>query len=145
MARAATWSSTRRSSPTSSSISITSWRRAATPASFFASAILPDPVRTGIEVALDDTTGHGFGDSGAFYGLVAPEVNAQKPARQWNHMTITAQGPEITVVLNGSPVSSIDLDEWTVPGKRPDGSNHKLQERRRSPTSHEPAMSASRT
>ena len=117
----------RKSSPTSSSILITSSTRAVTPASFFASAILTDPVRTGIEVALDDTTGHGFGDSGAIYGLVAPEVNAQKPAGQWNHMTITAQGPEITVVLNGSPVSSINLDEWTIPGKRPDGSHHNFK------------------
>jgi serine/threonine protein kinase/WD40 repeat protein/tetratricopeptide (TPR) repeat protein len=85
---------------------------------------LTDPVRTGIEVALDDTKGQGFTDSGAFYGLVAPEVNAQRPAGKWNQMTITAQGPEITVVLNGSLVSSINLDEWTVPGKRPDGLNH---------------------
>ncbi len=38
-------------------------------------------------------------------------------------MTITAQGPDISVVLNGSPVSTIHLDDWTVPGKRPDGSN----------------------
>jgi hypothetical protein len=87
---------------------------------------LDDPVRTGIEVALDDTTGHGFVDSGAFYGLVAPEVNAQKPAGQWNHMTITAEGPEIAVVLNGSAVSKIDLDEWKIPGKRPNGSKHKF-------------------
>ena len=87
---------------------------------------LNDPIHTGLEVALDDTTGAGFGDSGAFYGLVAPEMNAQKPALQWNHMTITAQGPEITVVLNGSAVSSIHLDEWTVPGKRPDGTDHKF-------------------
>ena len=88
---------------------------------------LEDPVNTGIEVALDDTTGHGFGDSGALYSLVAPEINAQYPAGQSNHMTITAQGPEITVVLNGSPVSTINLDEWTTPGKRPDGSDHKFK------------------
>ena len=88
---------------------------------------LEDPVHTGIEVSLDDTTGRGVIDSGAFYGLVAPEVNAQNPARQWNHMTITAQGPEINVVLNGSPVSSINLDEWTIPGKRPDGKAHSFK------------------
>ncbi len=88
---------------------------------------LEDPINTGIEVALDDTTGHGFGDSGALFSLVAPEVNAQYPAGQSNHMTITAQGPEITVVLNGSPVSTINLDEWTTPGKRPDGSDHRFK------------------
>lgn len=87
---------------------------------------LKDPVYTGIEIAIDDTTGHGFHDSGAFYDLVPPKTNAQKPAGEWNHMTITAKGPKITVVLNGTKVSSINLDEWNEAGKRPDGSNHKF-------------------
>ena len=41
-------------------------------------------------------------------------------------MTITARGPKIAVVLNGEEVSTIDLDEWNEPGKRPDGSDHKF-------------------
>jgi hypothetical protein len=87
---------------------------------------LADPVPTGIEVAIDDTTGTGVHDTGAFYDLVAPKENAQKPAGQWNHMTISAHGPRLTVTLNGKEVSTINLDEWTEPGKRPDGSNHKF-------------------
>ncbi|MFO0891861.1 MAG: DUF1080 domain-containing protein [Isosphaeraceae bacterium] len=87
---------------------------------------LSDPVNTGIEVALDDTTGSGLHDPGALYDLVAPRTNAQKAAGEWNHMTIHARGPEITVRLNGDEVSRINLDEWTVPGKRPDGSAHKF-------------------
>ncbi len=87
---------------------------------------LKDPVYTGIEIALDDTTGKGFHDSGAFYDLVAPMTNAQEPVGEWNHMTITAKGPKIAVVLNGKEVSTIDLDQWNEPGKRPDGSNHKF-------------------
>jgi hypothetical protein len=87
---------------------------------------LKDPVYTGIEVALDDTTGAGIHDSGAFYDLVAPKTNAQRPAGQWNHMTITSIGPKISVELNGAVVSSINLQEWMVPGKRPDGSDHKF-------------------
>ncbi|MDR3621060.1 MAG: DUF1080 domain-containing protein [Paludisphaera borealis] len=87
---------------------------------------LKDPVYTGIEVALDDTTGTGFHDSGAFYDLVAPKVNAQKPTGDWNHMTITAKGPKIAVVLNDKEVSTIDLDQWNEAGKRPDGSDHKF-------------------
>jgi len=87
---------------------------------------LGDPVNTGIEVALDDTTGKGMHDPGAFYDLVAPKENTQKPAGQWNHMTITAKGPKIFVVLNDSRVSEIDLDQWNEPGKRPDGSSHKF-------------------
>ena len=87
---------------------------------------LGDPLHTGIEVALEDTTGTGYGDSGAFAGLVAPKVNAQKPAGAWNHMRITAQGPRLAVSLNGSEVSAMNLDEWTVAGKRPDGSSHQV-------------------
>jgi hypothetical protein len=87
---------------------------------------LSDPVNTGIEVALDDTTGTGMHDPGAFYDLVAPKENAQKAAGEWNHMTITAKGPKIAVVLNDARVSTIDLDEWNEPGKRPDGSSHKF-------------------
>jgi hypothetical protein len=88
---------------------------------------LSDPVYTGIEVALDDTTATGMHDPGAFYDLVAPKENAQKPAGEWNRMAITAHGPKITVVLNNKEVSTINLDEWTETGKRPDGSSHKFK------------------
>ena len=87
---------------------------------------LKDPVMTGIEVAIDDTTGVGMHDPGALYDLVAPSSNTQKPLGEWNHMTITAEGPKIAVALNGQTVSRINLDEWTEPGKRPDGSKHKF-------------------
>jgi len=87
---------------------------------------LKDPVMTGIEVAIDDTKGRGLHDPGAFYDLVAPRVNAQKPAGEWNHMSIAAKGPTIEVVLNGETVNRINLDEWTEQGQRPDGSKHKF-------------------
>ena len=90
---------------------------------------LNNPVNTGIEVALDDTRHGDDRDSGAFHGLVAPQVYAQKPSGQWNHMTITASGSLLTVTLNDNEVSSIDLDLWTLPGKRPDGSMHQFKER----------------
>jgi hypothetical protein len=87
---------------------------------------LKDPVNTGLEIAIDDTTGHGMHDPGAIYDLVAPRVNAQKPAGEWNQMTITAKGPKIEVALNGQAVSAIDLDAFTQPGMRPDGTKHKF-------------------
>jgi hypothetical protein len=89
---------------------------------------LKNPVNTGIEVAIDDTTGTGMHDSGALYDLVAPKVNAQKAAGEWNHMTITAQGPNLGVVLNGTEVSTLNLDDWNDKGKRPDGSSHKFSD-----------------
>jgi serine/threonine protein kinase len=88
---------------------------------------LNDPVNTGIEVALDDTRRNDNRDSGGFYGLVAPRVFAQKLAGAWNHMTITAIGPRVDVVLNGQEVSTIKLDEWTARGKAPDGTDHKFK------------------
>jgi Domain of Unknown Function (DUF1080) len=93
---------------------------------FIRTSNLNDPVNTGIEVAIDDTTGTGMHDSGALYDLVATKENAQKPAGEWNHMTITAKGPKMTVTLNDKEVSTINLDEWNEPGKRPDGSSHKF-------------------
>jgi len=89
---------------------------------------LRDPVNSGIEIALDDTTENGMLDPGAFYDLVPPKVNAQKPAGDWNHMTISALGPKISVVLNGTEVSSINLNEWNAKGRRPDGSRHKFSD-----------------
>lgn len=86
-----------------------------------------DPVMTGIEIAIDDTTGTGVHDTGAIYDLVQPKVNAQKPVGEWNHMTISARGSKIEVELNGQAVSAIDLNEWIEAGKRPDGSSHKFR------------------
>ncbi len=88
---------------------------------------LDNPVYTGREVALDDTTGTSMVDPGALSDLVAPKENAQKPAGEWNHMTITAKGPKISIVLNDKEVTTINLDEWNEPGKRPDGSKHKFE------------------
>jgi len=88
---------------------------------------LKDPVNSGLEIAIDDTAGHGLHDSGAVYDLVAPKANAQKPAGEWNHMTITAKGPNIKVQINGTEVTTINLDEFNEVGKRADGSSHKFK------------------
>jgi Domain of Unknown Function (DUF1080) len=80
----------------------------------------------GLEVAIDDTTTAGFYDTGAIYDLVKPSRNAMKPVGEWNHMVITCDGPKIVVELNGEPVTRMDLDQWTKPNRRPDGSEHKF-------------------
>jgi serine/threonine protein kinase len=89
---------------------------------------LNDPPNTGIEVEVVDKPVRPFREPGAFCDLVPAAPLAQKPTGEWNHMTITAQGPEISVTLNGRDVSRINLDEWTVPGKRPDGTGHKFED-----------------
>jgi hypothetical protein len=80
----------------------------------------------GIEVAVDDTTGTDFHDTGAIYDLVKTQTHAIKPVGQWNHMQITCDKNLISVVLNGMPTAKMDLDQWTEKNKRPDGSEHKF-------------------
>lgn len=80
----------------------------------------------GIEVAVDDTTTAGDHDTGALYDLVKPSVNAMKPVGRWNRMVITCDGPRIIIEVNGKVVTRADLDEWTTPNRRPDGSEHKF-------------------
>ena len=80
----------------------------------------------GIEIAIDDTKTAGFHDSGALYDLVKPSRNAMKPAGEWNHIQIQCDGPRIEVTVNGEKVTIADLDQFTAPNKRPDGSAHKF-------------------
>ena len=63
--------------------------------------------------------------TGAFrYHLQAPTKAAARPAGEWNTFVLTAAGGRIQVELNGEVVNQLDLDEWTQPGRRPDGSSH---------------------
>lgn len=80
----------------------------------------------GIEIAVDDTTEAGFHDTGAIYDLVKPQKNTMRPAGEWNHMVVTCDDNVIEVELNGQRVTRMDLDEWTEPNKRPDGTDHKF-------------------
>jgi hypothetical protein len=80
----------------------------------------------GIEVQILDSTTAGFHDTGAIYDLVKPTKNAMKPVGEWNHLVITCDKNLITVELNGEKVNRMDLDEWTEPNKRPDGTAHKF-------------------
>ncbi len=80
----------------------------------------------GLEIAIDDTKTADYHDTGAIYDLVKPSKNAMKPVGQWNHMVITCDGPKLSVDLNGNLVTRMDLDQWTTPNRRPDGSEHKF-------------------
>ena len=80
----------------------------------------------GMEIAIDDTPGAGYHDTGAIYDLVKPSKNAMKPVGEWNHIEITSNNSLISVVLNGEKVTRMNVDEWTEPNKRPDGTKHKF-------------------
>src|SRR5258708_3518130 len=55
----------------------------------------------GLEVAIDDTPGAGYHDTGAIYDLVKPARQARKPIGEWNHIEITRDRGRIDVVVNG--------------------------------------------
>jgi outer membrane protein assembly factor BamB len=72
------------------------------------------PSHVGYEVQILDDAGEPASatSSGAFYGLVAPQVNAARPAGQWNSLEIVCRGPKIRVTLNGQVVQ--DVDQTTI-------------------------------
>jgi hypothetical protein len=94
------------------------------------SSLTPRPGKdvgfNGIEIAIDDTPGAGYHDTGAIYDLVKPAKNAMKPVGEWNHIEITVDQSRIEIVLNSERVTVADLGQFTEPNKRPDGSTHKF-------------------
>ena len=80
----------------------------------------------GIEVQILDSRTAGYHDTGAFYDLLKPTRNAMKPVGEWNHMVITCKKNLLGVEVNGEKVNQMDLDEWTRPNQRPDGTPHKF-------------------
>jgi hypothetical protein len=80
----------------------------------------------GLEVAIDDSSGTGYHDTGAIYDLVKPKKQTMKPAGEWNHIVITCNKNIIEVELNGVKVTRMDLDEWKKANERPDGTTHKF-------------------
>jgi hypothetical protein len=64
-------------------------------------------------------------DCGALYDMAAPSKNVMKKAGQWNRITITAKGSQITVVMNGEQIIDVDLGDWTEAGKNPDSTPNK--------------------
>ncbi|MFP6667443.1 MAG: family 16 glycoside hydrolase [Pirellulales bacterium] len=74
-------------------------------------------VKSGFEVQILDThgkknpTAH---DCGGVIGTAAPSKNMAKPAGEWNHYTITCNGNQLTVVLNGERIIDLDLSKSAV-------------------------------
>lgn len=63
---------------------------------------------------------------GAVYDAVAPSKDACKGPGVWQNMTIYCRDNTIRITLNGEMVAAMNLDEWTVAGKAPDGSANKF-------------------
>ncbi|MEF3307873.1 DUF1080 domain-containing protein [Paenibacillus sp. GYB004] len=97
---------------------------------FFRWTDLSDPVNTGLEMQIWDTFHQEEmvkNSSGALYDLVAPSVNAVRPAGEWNRIVVKCDGSIVELTLNGMLVVKADLDQWTVAGKNPDGTDNKFK------------------
>lgn len=79
------------------------------------------PSQTGYEVQIMDDAGQPVSktSSGALYGLLAPRVNASRPAGEWNDLTIRCRGPKIHIVLNGKVIHDLDQGEIAQIRNRP--------------------------
>lgn len=59
---------------------------------------------------------------GAIFGRLAAAKQTVKPAGEWNRFTIYCEGKHIRVILNGTEVNKINMDDWKDARKNPDGS-----------------------
>ncbi|MBP8303870.1 MAG: DUF1080 domain-containing protein [Phycisphaerae bacterium] len=89
---------------------------------------LADWINTTIEIQVHESTdGTRYGQCGAVYDIRSPSKVVARPAGQWNSMRITAHGPRLQVMMNDEVIVDIDLDQWTDPGKNPDGTPNKFK------------------
>jgi len=71
------------------------------------------PAFQGMEIQILDDHGEETGkrSTGAIYAAVAPTRNMARPASEWNQVEVIADGPQVTICLNGEQVVDVNLDE----------------------------------
>jgi sugar phosphate isomerase/epimerase len=85
-------------------------------------------IYSAIEIQIHATTdGTKHGQCGAVYDCLSPSKDATKKPGEWNHYIITCLDNKIYVNLNGVDIIDMDLDEWKVAGKNPNGENNKFK------------------
>ena len=83
---------------------------------YFRVADKADPVTTGFEVQIMDSTGKadaemGHHDLGGVIKTQGASKNMSKAPNEWNRMTVTMKGNQLKVVLNGEKVQDFDLSK----------------------------------
>jgi len=75
----------------------------------------------GYEFQIQDDFGRnpGIDTSGALYSLLAPRLNAIRPAGEWNRVRIVCAGPRILIELNGRVVQDLDQTRMQEAASRP--------------------------
>lgn len=66
---------------------------------------------------------HPYQYHGSVYGVVPAKRGFLKPAGEWNHEEVIADGPHIKVILNGHTIVDADIEEASTP-KTMDGKDH---------------------
>ncbi|MCC6797405.1 MAG: DUF1080 domain-containing protein [Candidatus Hydrogenedentes bacterium] len=85
-----------------------------------------DPAFDGLEIQMVDERYNEGRDgpdklTGSIYKALSPTSQVYRPM-EWNHYRITAKGPRIIVVLNGTMVQDVNLEKHTEAIERHDGS-----------------------
>ena len=66
-------------------------------------------------------------NTGALYDAKPAAAMPEKPAGQWNTLSLKAVGSKLVCVINGTEVQNLDLADWDAPNKNPDGSKNKFK------------------
>jgi hypothetical protein len=89
-----------------------------------------DAAYEGIELQILDNDAKKYGElkdwqhHGSIYGVAAAKRGFQKPIGQWNQQQVICRGRHITIILNGTKILDVDLDEVAPNGKTVDGKEH---------------------
>ena len=88
-----------------------------------------NPVQGGFEIQIFDSFEKELDKHqlGALYDAKAAEVNAAKPAGEWNTFKLDVQGSKVVIHINGQKVQDLDIDDWDTAGKNPDGTDNKFK------------------
>ena len=85
---------------------------------YFRVADRSQPVKTGIEAQILDSTKHegpiGPHDHGGIIGTAAAAKNMSRPPHEWNRMVVTCIGSHLQVDLNGEQIIDTQLDQGAM-------------------------------
>lgn len=94
---------------------------------FFRVGDLARVPQSGLECQIASASLTPYHSFGAIYDLAKPtkSVIAKDPFG-WHTVEITCRGPHVEVAVDGQVTTTINCDEFTEKGRRPDGTRHKF-------------------
>jgi hypothetical protein len=84
-----------------------------------------DPVKTGIEAQILDSSKHEgemtHHDHGGIIGTIGATKNVSNAPGEWNRMIITCVGPHLQVELNDEKIIDVQIDKTPIKDRPPEG------------------------